>query len=388
MKKILVVAMADSVHTARWLEQFENTKDEFVLFPSSPHRRIHPKIVRLLSASSPMQISIPRGLSRSGLILAALDKFFNNRLRGNLLRRVINQREPSILHALECQGAGYITSEALKSRKAKPFFVLTQWGSDFYWYQRFPRHRKKLETLLSKVDLLVMECERDVSISRRLGYTGRIFPPYPYTGGYEVQSFGELSGRITTSSRKRILIKGHTRFVGRGLQALDAIETLSGLLSSYQIIVYSADFAARSRAKKLARLYGLNIVSFRRGELSHEETLHQFEAARIYVGISLSDAVSMSLLEAMAFGAFPIQTDTSCADEWIVNKKSGFIVSPNDHNGLVRAIRTALEDDGLVDSAAQINYEVARERLDKSKVLAISNNFYNSVSNSTSHNTR
>jgi uncharacterized protein YciU (UPF0263 family) len=44
----------------------------------------------------------------------------------------------------------------------------------------------------------------------------------------------------------------------------------------------------------------------------------------------------------------------------------------------VTAIRTALENDDLVDAAAEINYEVARERLDKSKVLAVSNNFYDS----------
>ena len=382
MKKILIVAMADSVHTARWLEQFENSKDEFVFFPSSPHRRIHPKIVRLLNASSPMQISIPRGLSKTGLILAALDKFFNNRLRGVLLRRVIKQFKPNILHALECQGAGYITNEASKNLKSRPFFILTQWGSDFYWYQRFPRHRKKLESLLLKVDLLVMECERDVSISRSLGYTGRIFPPYPHTGGYDLQNLEESLGRATTSSRKRILIKGHTRFVGRGLLALNAIEDLSDLLTDYEIVVYSADPPARNRARKLARQFGLKIVSFRRGELSHEETLQLFGEARIYIGISLSDAASISLLEAILSGAFPIQTDTSCADEWIVNSKSGFIVSPNDHIGLVEAIRTALENDELVDSAAQINYEVARKRLDKSKVLAISNNFYNSLADS------
>ena len=41
MKKILIVAMADSVHTARWLRQFDSDEIEFVLFPSTPHRRIH-----------------------------------------------------------------------------------------------------------------------------------------------------------------------------------------------------------------------------------------------------------------------------------------------------------------------------------------------------------
>ena len=62
MKKILIVAMADSIHTARWLEQFELSKDEFILFPSSPHRCIHPKIVRLLSDSSDRNIRVPHGL--------------------------------------------------------------------------------------------------------------------------------------------------------------------------------------------------------------------------------------------------------------------------------------------------------------------------------------
>ncbi|NBO68623.1 MAG: glycosyltransferase family 1 protein [Actinobacteria bacterium] len=104
-----------------------------------------------------------------------------------------------------------------------------------------------------------------------------------------------------------------------------------------------------------------------------------FRNTRIYIGISLSDAASMSLLEAMVCGAFPIQTNTSCADEWIVNGKSGFIVSPDDHEGLVKAIRTALENDDLVDEAAQINYEVARNRLDRSVISEISRNFYNFV---------
>ena len=183
-------------------------------------------------------------------------------------------------------------------------------------------------------------------------------------------------------------MKGHTRFVGRGTQALSAIEELAGQLMGYQVIVYSADPKAKRLAKLIAKRKGLSIKVFGRGQIAHQDLLKMFESARIYVGISLSDGISVSLQEAMVCGAFPIQTDTSCADEWIVNGKSGFIVSPNDRNGLVESIKTALEDDELVDSAAQINYEVAHKRLDKSKVLAISSKFYNSVSNSISNNKR
>jgi glycosyltransferase involved in cell wall biosynthesis len=176
--------------------------------------------------------------------------------------------------------------------------------------------------------------------------------------------------------------------VGRGTQALSAIEELAGQLMGYQVIVYSADPKAKRLAKLIAKRKGLSIKVFGRGQIAHQDLLNMFESARIYVGVSLSDGISVSLQEAMVCGAFPIQTDTSCAADWIVNEKSGFIVKPNDHNGLVESIRTALEDDDLVDSAAQINYEVAHKRLDKSKVLAISSNFYYSVSNSISHDER
>jgi len=132
MKKILIVAMADSVHTARWLEQFENSGYEFLLFPSSPHRRVHPKISHFLSTGSQMNITIPFGLKHTGLFLAASDKLFSNRIRGLFLQRLVKRFNPNILHAVETQGAGYISSVALKGLKVRPTFVLTLWGSDLF----------------------------------------------------------------------------------------------------------------------------------------------------------------------------------------------------------------------------------------------------------------
>ncbi len=379
MKKILIVAMADSIHTARWLEQFENSDYEFVLFPSSPHRRIHPKIVRLISESSQMKISIPKKLHNTGLILAAIDKFVANRFRGLLLRRIINKYQPHILHALETQGAGYISLVALEKVSKRPYFILTLWGSDLFWFRKFERHMVRLKCLLPLVDLMSMECDRDVEIARILGFKGEVFPPFPVTGGYETVERVSDDVKTTTSARRVILVKGHTRFVGRGTQALAALSALAELLKEYEIVVYSADPKAKRFARKIHKQFKIKVSLYGRGELAHQELLKIFESSRIYVGISLSDGISVSLQEAMVCGVFPIQTNTSCADEWIVNGKSGFIVRPDDHPGLVKAIRSALQDDALVDSAAQINYEVARNRLDKSIISEVSKNFYESL---------
>jgi len=377
MKRILVVAMVDSIHTARWLEQFEDSQDEFLLFPSSPHRRIHPKIRHLIGNKSPMKISIPRGLRQTGLLLAAIDKLVANRSRGYILRRIITRYQPEILHAMETQGAGYICCVALSRVQSRPFFILTEWGSDLFWFRRFPRHEIVIRKLLKEVKLLVMECHRDVQISRELGYEGEIYPPYAYTGGYDL-SFGEKNlAQYRTSHRKLILIKGHTRFVGRALIALNAIEAIRADVDGYQIIVYSADPKARRRVRKLKN--DLEIRSFKRGALTHDQFLELVRRARIYIGISLSDAASISFLEAMVYGAFPIQTDTSCANEWIENGKSGFIVRADDLAGISQAIKTALEDDALVDLAAELNFRTAQNRLDHKIVSEMSRNFYSST---------
>ena len=65
-------------------------------------------------------------------------------------------------------------------------------------------------------------------------------------------------------------------------------------------------------------------------------------------------------------GAFPIQSSTACADEWVEDGKSGFIVPPEDPQAVAEAIRRALGDDDLVNQAAEINLQVAKRRLDYS----------------------
>ncbi len=79
------------------------------------------------------------------------------------------------------------------------------------------------------------------------------------------------------------------------------------------------------------------------------------------------------MLESIALGAFPIQSDTSCADEWIIDGKSGFIVPPEDPEMIASALRKAISDDYLVDNAAEINETTAQNYLDygviKEKVI-------------------
>ncbi|MBM3254612.1 MAG: glycosyltransferase, partial [Candidatus Omnitrophica bacterium] len=75
-----------------------------------------------------------------------------------------------------------------------------------------------------------------------------------------------------------------------------------------------------------------------------------------------------SLLEAMVMGSFPIQSDTSCANEWFENGKTGILVKAEDPENIQKAIRKAIADDDMVNRAAELNYEMLYERLEYSKI--------------------
>jgi glycosyltransferase involved in cell wall biosynthesis len=67
-------------------------------------------------------------------------------------------------------------------------------------------------------------------------------------------------------------------------------------------------------------------------------------------------------------GAFPIQSDTACGSEWLVDGQTGLIVPPEEPEAVERALRKALLDDGLVDRALDANWAVARARLDQAAI--------------------
>jgi glycosyltransferase involved in cell wall biosynthesis len=99
-----------------------------------------------------------------------------------------------------------------------------------------------------------------------------------------------------------------------------------------------------------------------------EDMLRLHGQERIAIGLSISDAISTSLLEALVMGSFPIQSRTSCAYEWIECGRTGFLVDPEDPQRIADSIRRAIADDALVDRAAELNLETAAAKLDDAKI--------------------
>ena len=314
--------MVDSIHVARWIAQFEPSEVEFTLFPSTPNRRVHAMIKDMMAKNGNIKI-MPFG-GKLSIPLWGMDLIFSDYVRGLLLRGVVRRQQPDFVHALELQHGGYIASRALEDLSLKTSFIATNYGSDIIWFQQFPKHLAKIKKLLARADRYSAECNRDVDLAKKYGFTGEVMPVFPNAGGFTEE---QLNRPLTpTADRKVIAIKGYEGWVGRASVAVEALYSLTKELADFKIVFYSCNAKTIRLVKKLKRKTGLDIEWHGKGELAHTEMLDLFASARIYVGISLSDGISTSLLEAMAMGAFPIQTSTACVDDWFVSPQQGVSV--------------------------------------------------------------
>jgi len=186
-----------------------------------------------------------------------------------------------------------------------------------------------------------------------------------------------------TSERRSIMLKGYQGWVGRSLVGLRALERCAEILRDYEICIYSASENVELAGALLAESTGIPVRIIPEGT-PHVEMLKMFGKARIAIGLSIGDAISTTFLESLSMGSFPIQSWTSCANEWIEDGVAGILVPPEDPEVIEKAIRRAVLDDELVDNAAEENWLTTKERLDDNILKRETTELYEYVYETTS----
>jgi hypothetical protein len=363
--------MPDSVHTTRWINQVSDLGWDLYLFsasPGIPYTELRNITVYNLSMSRPQGLNPSvrvRGLWPMGIGVERLSLKVSY---STWLARLIRWLKPDVVHSLEIQRAGYITLEAKNRLRSRfPPWVVSNWGSDIFLFGRLAAHADKIRGVMSACDYYHCECHRDVRLAREFGFTAKVLPVCPATGGFDLDWMRGMRQPGPTSTRRTIALKGYQTWAGRALVGLRAIELCAGALDGYRVVVYMASPEVKLAAELVSQSTGIPF-EFDFKSWTRPEVLRLHGRARISIGLSISDAISTSLLEAMIMGSFPVQTDTSCADEWLKDGETGILVPPNDPEIIAGAIRRAATDDQLVDQAAERNAEVATERLDQSMI--------------------
>lgn len=376
--KALIVAMADSIHVARWLELFRDSSYDFTIISSSPNRRIHPRLDALakLGQQSGTTYEIhpfSRWLSVPAWLL---DRLLKDRIRGWIIRSSIRRLRPDFVHAMELQNAGYATAVALEKLhpQNRPPLLVTNYGSDIYWFERFQNHRERLSNLLVLADAYSAECSRDQALAENLGLNARTVRVFPNSGGLQPALLADLSA--PNSNKKFIAIKGYENQFGRALLALSALEQVAELARHYEIVLFSCNRKTKLEARRLSKRANLKITCYGKNSLAHGEVLDILRNSVLYLGLSRSDGISTSMLEAMSQGAVPLQSGTACANEWIKTGETGFVLDIEDQASIAEALKFTLQNDEFRAHARALNLETIKTKYLSSTVAAECLEFY------------
>lgn len=379
-KKILIIGMFDSIHLARWLEQFESDKLDFILMPSKKFKRYHFKLSRLIKSTKEANFSVVwpyKYFNFAGyfdFILSKVFSFMGLNSKEILLKKVLRKYNFDFIHAFEIQGAGYLY-ELLPERYSQGnHLILTNWGSDISFFINLPEHKNRIIQTIKKASYYSAECERDYHLATKYGFKGKFLPCIPNAGGfsdYEINKY-----RSNCSSRELILCKGYGGTFGRVDLILSGIEKFLIMNPGFRVFFYSVTIDVEPQIKKLVQNFKGQIdFSTVRKPLERTLLLDLFAMARVYIGCSVSDGISTSFLEALVAGAYPIQTKTSCASEWIGKGAVASIVEL-DTDSIYTQLNRVIFDDKLLDHAQQKNLVLVKTSLNYTEISKLAHTYY------------
>jgi glycosyltransferase involved in cell wall biosynthesis len=104
--------------------------------------------------------------------------------------------------------------------------------------------------------------------------------------------------------------------------------------------------------------------------------LNLFAKCRVMIALSKSDGISTSSLEAVAMGAYLVQSDSSCINEWLGEDKTFSSVSIVDHLAVERELLSAIQNNELVDNSYIKNKLKLKLRLNEQSISALQKSFY------------
>jgi glycosyltransferase involved in cell wall biosynthesis len=372
VKCLLLVGMLNSPHFQKWILgiQASGTVEKVIIFPSDRYSKI-PDFYHHIEQD--LKIKVVRSflpLKLFYFVSFAMDYFLGSYWRSLHLLGVARLHSPEIIHFHETQHGAYLFNPIeSKLRSAKIKKIVSTWGSDLTIYSKIGKnlsqkglvnqnHENEISKVLSWADVVTAERFSEHLDLERFNFTGTFLAPVYITVGTTANELATVTQ--PPSARSQIIIKGYQHDAGRALNALEAIRRAKDELKQYEVVLYSASEAVRIQAELVAFETGVKFRILPRAP--HSEVLQEFCKSRIYIGLSISDGLSTSMVEAMSMGCFPIQSQNSAAGEFLEDGISGFIVDPWDIDGLVTKLSTALRDDDLVNEASRRNIEMLKKK--------------------------
>ena len=325
MKKLMIIG-SNSIHVYNYINLVKDYFDEILLITNK---------------------------KREGTDVKTIELDFHLKLSSRIktvrkIKNLIQEYSPSIIHIHQMNSYAYYS--LIAARKSSVPKILTAWGSDVLLSPKKNYLLKKMVQFnLRHADFFTSDSEfmaeemRSLLPKRKLDILIANF-------GIEIIEMDLLKENIIYSNR-----------LHKKLYQIESVINAFKLFLENSIdktwkLVIAATGEETDNLKSLVEQLNLTENVEFAGWVNNEKNIEYYSKAKLFVSIPESDATSISLLEAMAYGCIPVLSDLPANREWIDDGKNGIIVNSPSENIFERALKLNISE------VASINKRIIIEK--------------------------
>ena len=278
----------------------------------------------------------------------------------NKIAAILNKHHISIVHIQQANSYAYHTLKAIKKASIKCKTILTTWGSDILVLPNKNLLFKRMVRFnLSHVDIIT---------SDSLYMSAKIRELAPLATNIHTINFGmqHFPTSLDLNYKQNIILSNRLH---KQLYNIDKI--ISGFAklitnpkySDYKLVIAGSGHDT-NRLKHLAdQLRVRSQVEFI-GMVSYTELIKWYRIAKLFISIPSTDATSLSVLEAIGYGCYPILSNLPANLEWVIDQINGTICSNivDLDQDIINAIELIKNHPGEYQKLAKFNYELINQK--------------------------
>jgi glycosyltransferase involved in cell wall biosynthesis len=328
--RLCYLADGGSVHTRRWLRHFAEQGHEVHLISLEPS-----------GVPGVQEHRLARRFGNKLDYLAAIPR----------VRRLVKSIRPDLLHAHYATSYGFLG--ALSGLRP---FVLTAWGSDILVTPRESAlMRHVVGWVLERADAITSDAEFMTDAILEMGGRGKTLTiPLGVSKGL-------LDAPVDAPRRPVVVSLRNLEPQFRIDRLIQAFQTVASRDPSARLLIGNRGPelpALQALAKSLNLVDRVEFIGFQ----SLADLHRLLSESAVYVSIPESDATSVTLLEAMALGAYPVVSDLPANREWVDDGKNGAVIAHGAIDALADAILRALGHPEVRENAARLNRAIIERK--------------------------
>ncbi len=284
-----------------------------------------------------------------------LPPFLRYPLSSFLVSSLMRSFKPDLVNALFVPNYGFIGAIL----RCKPLAVTTMGSDVLVVPKKSAFHKWRTRFVIRKSTLLTsdawMMTEKIVEfgvnpsnvLTVPMGIDGTLFGMQPRTGE-------PVKEPVIVSTRQLEPLYNVS-------QLIEAVPEILRAFPAAKFVIAGTGSEMESLKAMTARYAISEAVEFP-GWLTPEQLAERLRQSTVYVSTSKSDSTSVSLLEAMACGAFPVVSNIAGNREWVQDGVNGRLFRLGSPTSLAQAITSALSQPEFMAGIAQKNRELVEKK--------------------------